>query len=201
MIQNAINDGPFQVRRFKTRNLTTPYQYRSPGQSQICARDTVEIICPPSNLQRLLPPAQMFRAVAQDVLRVPTRGSEETFHVSAAAYYCCQPKFAFLSCARPKKKTSPWPLSSMQRKRIVSGWTLATLFLMKSTLWSVRLLVLSFWMAGGLAVSADVGDPQLRTDHPFYPGELACSTFERLFASQAVRAGRETDLRLGRHGR
>jgi len=32
---------------------------------------------------------------------------------------------------------------------------------------------------------ADVGDPQLATDHPWYPGELACSTFERLFATQA----------------
>src|SRR5438477_9005526 len=32
---------------------------------------------------------------------------------------------------------------------------------------------------------ADVGDPQVRTDHPWYPGELACSTFERLFADQA----------------
>jgi hypothetical protein len=32
---------------------------------------------------------------------------------------------------------------------------------------------------------AGVGDPQARTDHPFYPGELACSTFERLFATQA----------------
>jgi hypothetical protein len=32
---------------------------------------------------------------------------------------------------------------------------------------------------------AGVGDPQLRTDHPWYPGELACSTFERLFATQA----------------
>jgi hypothetical protein len=30
-----------------------------------------------------------------------------------------------------------------------------------------------------------VGDPQVRTDHPWYPGELACSTFERLFATQA----------------
>jgi hypothetical protein len=34
-------------------------------------------------------------------------------------------------------------------------------------------------------VSADVGDPQVRTDHPWYPGELACSTFERLAATQA----------------
>ncbi len=32
---------------------------------------------------------------------------------------------------------------------------------------------------------ADVGDPQVRTDHPWYPGELACSTFERLFEAQA----------------
>jgi hypothetical protein len=34
-------------------------------------------------------------------------------------------------------------------------------------------------------VRADVGDPQVRTDHPWYPGELAVSTFERLFATQA----------------
>jgi hypothetical protein len=32
---------------------------------------------------------------------------------------------------------------------------------------------------------ADVGDPQVRTDHPYYPGELACSTFPRLFRTQA----------------
>jgi hypothetical protein len=40
----------------------------------------------------------------------------------------------------------------------------------------------------GLVVSqarADVGDPQLQTDHPWYPGELACSTWDRLFATQA----------------
>src|SRR5262245_38436896 len=33
--------------------------------------------------------------------------------------------------------------------------------------------------------AADVGDPQIRTDHHWYPGELACSTFERLFHTQA----------------
>jgi hypothetical protein len=33
---------------------------------------------------------------------------------------------------------------------------------------------------------ADVGDPQVRTDHPWYPGELACSTFDRLAATQAA---------------
>ncbi len=29
------------------------------------------------------------------------------------------------------------------------------------------------------------GDPQVKTDHPWYPGELSCSTFERLFKTQA----------------
>jgi hypothetical protein len=33
--------------------------------------------------------------------------------------------------------------------------------------------------------SADVGDPQTKTDHPWYPGELSCSTFPRLFKTQA----------------
>src|SRR5581483_8846035 len=32
---------------------------------------------------------------------------------------------------------------------------------------------------------AGVGDPQVRTDDPWYPGELACSTFDRLFATEA----------------
>lgn len=36
-----------------------------------------------------------------------------------------------------------------------------------------------------LAARAGVGDPQLRTDHPWYPGELACSTFARLAATQS----------------
>jgi hypothetical protein len=36
-----------------------------------------------------------------------------------------------------------------------------------------------------LPARADVGDSQLRTDNPWYPGELACSTFERLAATQA----------------
>jgi hypothetical protein len=35
------------------------------------------------------------------------------------------------------------------------------------------------------AARAGVGDPQLATDHPWYPGELACSTLERLSATQA----------------
>jgi hypothetical protein len=40
-------------------------------------------------------------------------------------------------------------------------------------------------LIAGTSVRADVGDPQIRTDHPWYPGELACSTFGRLFATQA----------------
>jgi hypothetical protein len=36
-----------------------------------------------------------------------------------------------------------------------------------------------------LPAGAGVGDPQVRTDHPWYAGELTCSTFERLFARQA----------------
>ena len=39
----------------------------------------------------------------------------------------------------------------------------------------------------------DVGDPQIRTDHPWYPGELAISTFERLFATQAEAYKRATN--------
>ena len=46
---------------------------------------------------------------------------------------------------------------------------------------------LTILIALGVAVPvlADVGDPQIRTDHPWYPGELAISTFDRLFATQA----------------
>jgi hypothetical protein len=33
---------------------------------------------------------------------------------------------------------------------------------------------------------AGVGDPQVATDHPWYGGELTCSTFDRLFETQAA---------------
>jgi hypothetical protein len=51
----------------------------------------------------------------------------------------------------------------------------------------IRLLCAFLAMLGfGVsAVSADVGDPQTRTDHPWYPGELSCSTFPRLFKTQS----------------
>ena len=40
-----------------------------------------------------------------------------------------------------------------------------------------------------------VGDPQIRTDHPWYPGELAISTFDRLFETQAAIYERELGVR------
>ena len=46
-------------------------------------------------------------------------------------------------------------------------------------------LVIFLSLAIGVSLRAGVGDPQIRTDHPWYPGELACSTFERLQATQA----------------
>src|SRR5215218_10265933 len=48
-----------------------------------------------------------------------------------------------------------------------------------------RFLILLACLLGTVRADAGVGDPQIGTDHPWYPGELACSTFERLFASQA----------------
>jgi len=42
----------------------------------------------------------------------------------------------------------------------------------------------------------EVGDPQIRTDHPWYPGELAMSNFDRLFATQAEAYERVTGKRV-----
>jgi hypothetical protein len=52
----------------------------------------------------------------------------------------------------------------------------------------------ALWSAIVLPSSAfaGVGDPQVRTDHDWYPGELACSTFERLFRTQAEQFERAT---------
>lgn len=43
-----------------------------------------------------------------------------------------------------------------------------------------------------LAAADGVGDPQLMTDHPFWQGELSCSTFERLARTQAAQYERAT---------
>src|SRR4051812_5402616 len=45
-------------------------------------------------------------------------------------------------------------------------------------------VLLALLVAGPAA--AGVGDPQVGTDHPWYGGELSCSTFERLQATQAA---------------
>src|SRR3954470_1691853 len=47
-----------------------------------------------------------------------------------------------------------------------------------------------------IPVWAAVGDPQIKTDHPWYPGELSCSTFERLFKTQAEVYERVTGRRV-----
>jgi hypothetical protein len=50
-------------------------------------------------------------------------------------------------------------------------------------------------LLAGVQARAGVGDPQLRTEHPWYPGELACSTFDRLFATQAELYHRVTGIK------
>lgn len=45
--------------------------------------------------------------------------------------------------------------------------------------------MLATMLAVAGAAMAGVGDPQVKTDHPWYPGELSCSTWERLFKTQA----------------
>lgn len=49
----------------------------------------------------------------------------------------------------------------------------------------------------GVWAAGSVGDPQLMSDHPYWQGELSCSTFDRLFKSQAELytrvTGRKTD--------
>lgn len=47
------------------------------------------------------------------------------------------------------------------------------------------ILAASIVLLAGRAAFAGSGDPQTKTDHPWYPGELSCSTFPRLFQTQA----------------
>lgn len=42
------------------------------------------------------------------------------------------------------------------------------------------------------SASAAVGDPQVKTTHPYYAGELSCSTFDRLFQTEAEAYKRAT---------
>jgi hypothetical protein len=50
-------------------------------------------------------------------------------------------------------------------------------------MFKLKLIVLLLVTATSLR--AQTGDPQVMTDHPWYPGELSCSTFERLFKTEA----------------
>ena len=60
-----------------------------------------------------------------------------------------------------------------------------------------RIIFLFSCFAGlSMPMQSGVGDPQIKTDHPWYPGELACSTFERLFATQAEQYERATGRRV-----
>jgi hypothetical protein len=54
------------------------------------------------------------------------------------------------------------------------------------------LSLLLFAALAPLAADGNVGDPQLMTDHPFWQGELSCSTFDRLFKTQAALYSRVT---------
>jgi hypothetical protein len=53
-------------------------------------------------------------------------------------------------------------------------------------------LSLSFLFLTQAWIHAAVGDPQIATDHPWYPGELAMSSFERLAATAAEQYERTT---------
>ena len=65
-------------------------------------------------------------------------------------------------------------------------------------LWFFPTMFSLLMFAVSLAPAADgVGDPQLMTDHPFWQGELSCSSFDRLAKTQsdlyARVSGRKTD--------
>src|SRR5947209_2779340 len=55
--------------------------------------------------------------------------------------------------------------------------------LSRYTLHAILLIITVF---AAFRVHASTGDPQLKTDDPWYPGELSCSTFPRLFKTQAA---------------
>lgn len=57
---------------------------------------------------------------------------------------------------------------------------------------TLRWFLVGCLIAASLPSRAEVGDPQLKTDHDWYPGELAFSTFDRLQRTQAEVYTRET---------
>jgi hypothetical protein len=63
------------------------------------------------------------------------------------------------------------------------------------TLRRVATVVMILALVAAAPAKADVGDPQVSTDDPWYQGELSCSTFERLAASQAAVYRREVGVK------
>lgn len=76
---------------------------------------------------------------------------------------------------------------------VPSGPPTQTMLPLKKAAWSA-LLALSLSALSSITLHAAIGDPQLATDHPFYPGELAISTFDRLFSTQADQYRRVTGI-------
>ena len=62
---------------------------------------------------------------------------------------------------------------------------------------AIRLAVSTVLLVAASAAAIACGDPQTRTGHPWYPGELSCSTFERLFETQSKLYERITGRRTG----
>src|SRR4051812_41509203 len=95
-----------------------------------------------------------------------------------------------LACSRPsagRRTNDLSPTNSISRAA-------STNYMRASLKFRPLSLAPVFWLlfVGIPCVQADVGDPQIRTDHPWYPGELACSTFVRLFATEAEQYERAT---------
>jgi hypothetical protein len=61
---------------------------------------------------------------------------------------------------------------------------------------AVGLLAGTGLVARAATAVAGVGDPQVKTDDPWYPGELSCSTYERLFKTEAEAYQRATGKRV-----
>jgi hypothetical protein len=59
----------------------------------------------------------------------------------------------------------------------------------------VVLVLFASTAATACAGDGNVGDPQFMTGHPFWQGELSCSTFPRLFQTQAELYSRVTGRR------
>src|SRR5262249_27686260 len=74
-----------------------------------------------------------------------------------------------------------------------NGWSHPTTEELHMTVDPLAVARVGVALAGSPA-RADVGDPQVGTDHPWYSGELGCSTFERLFATQAEHYRRVTGV-------